>query len=249
MLKKTEVVMLPTNQKAIRGSLILNEKGTCLYIAAQKDADIVNSNHFHSNSNPQHLYFLSDEEVKENDWFIMNGCILRQCKQINNNLIASIEDTTGGQHYKDVCEKVIASTDESINIEKDVLSINQGRFWNHYPTEKRILPQPSKSFLEVFVREYNKGNIIRWVNVEHEDEIITESTTHDGNPASKFVGIENRLKINPKDNTITIKPIKDSFTFNLNQLETVLSSFAAYTLVNANEDSRLSTKDWIEKNL
>lgn len=90
---------------------------------------------------PQHLYILSDEEIKEGDWFLMNGCIERQCKFIENYLIV---DTTEGRHHYSVCKKIITSTDKSLN-----------------------LPEPSTSFIQKYIEEYNKGNKIEDIMVEY----------------------------------------------------------------------------------
>lgn len=75
--------------------------------------------------------------------------------------------------------KVIASTDKSLG-----------------------LPQPSQSFIEKYISEYNKVNIIKEVMVEYNMLIA-----HD-NQGNKL--IEYDLKIS-KDNTITISRVKDSW--------------------------------------
>jgi len=56
--KMTEVVMLPTNEKA--NSLI--QFGQSLRLNLGNLSEMVIKRH--------HLYFLSDEEIKEGDWFI-----------------------------------------------------------------------------------------------------------------------------------------------------------------------------------
>ena len=59
MLKKCKVVMLPTNEKAQIWKSLNGE----LYYEEQATGNLV------KNAN-QHLYFLSDEEIKDNDHFM-----------------------------------------------------------------------------------------------------------------------------------------------------------------------------------
>jgi hypothetical protein len=59
----------------------------------------------------QHIYVTSDEEVKEGDWFIMSGFILRKCDYVDNYMII---DTTQGKHFFSVCKKIILTTDQDL---------------------------------------------------------------------------------------------------------------------------------------
>ena len=68
------------------------------------------------------------------------------------------------------------------------------------------LPQPSQSFIEKYVEEYNKGNVITDVLVEYEN-----SKTFMEYEIGDYLKFPD-LKVNPKDNTITIKKIKDNYT-------------------------------------
>ncbi len=87
--------------------------------------------------------------------------------------------------------KIIATTDSSLIIINNKLD---SRDLLH----TLILPQPSQSFIEKYIEKYNKGEKIADVMVEYESI------------NSHVLGLI-RLKVNPKDNTITIKPIKDSW--------------------------------------
>ena len=95
--------------------------------------------------------------------------------------------------------EVLATTDETL-----YLTFNNGK-----TDLKFVLPQPSQQFIEKYIEEYNKGNIITDVLVEYESDFNSCFCTKDicnGNNCPK------KLKINPKDNTITIKKIKDSYS-------------------------------------
>ena len=93
------------------------------------------------------------------------------------------------------CKKIIATTDSSL-----------WRPSHKYASDVILLPQPSQQFIEKFVEEYNKGNMITDVLVEYELKI-----THGGR-INNNTKMWEELTINPKDNTITIKKVKKSYT-------------------------------------
>ena len=80
-------------------------------------------------------------------------------------------------------KKIIATTDESLN-----------------------LPQLPYSFINKYVKGYNEGNFVTEIMVEYKDFLINQSRL--GLPNI----IERRIKVKSKDNTITIKKIKDIWT-------------------------------------
>ena len=133
--------------------------------------------------------------------------------------------------------KIIATTDESLS-----------------------LPQLSKQFIEKYIEEYNKCNIITDVLVEYEDIIYNPEKEREYQSNDR-INLEDcdkqfRLKINPKDNTITIKKVKDSYT-----REEHISNIKKFSLEIGSkihcflkEDGTLSisiqdVNKWIEENL
>lgn len=197
MFKKRKVVMLPTNEKA---NLVLKN--------ATNQLMILPTGHIGTNrsllTQPQNLYFLLDEEIKDGDWFVMNGCIVRQCESTNKepHTIHTVVDSTGSIHHVSVCEKIIATTDTSLTEKIEMLGTGSTYIFN--------LPQPSQSFIEKFVEEYNKGNVITEVMVEYIDEGEEDWFGDDYN-GEPFWNEKIVLKVNPKDNTITIRKMKDSW--------------------------------------
>ena len=158
MWVKKQVIMLPTNEKA---KMWLNKFSNQLHI------DTVEKEN-HKNAINQHLYFLSDEEIKEGDiWF--DGTNIRKDYPM--------------LFLKDIDKKIIAATDSSLRIGK----LEVGGKIEH-------LPQTLKSFIEKFVEEYNKGNVITEVMVAY-DHFKTAGE-----------GVVTRLQVNQLDNTINIKP-------------------------------------------
>jgi hypothetical protein len=150
-----------------------------------------------SNLTKRHLYFLSSEEIKEEDWFFMAGPqLIRQCMRIEGGAI--IDNTGGRQSYSvpkySLLSKVIATTDPALKNRQAVLLSHD---------LVTPLPRPSNSFLEAYVREFNKDNVITEVLVEW-------LRGSDGYYDEQEVWHWKMLtpKVAP-DNTITIKPVKE----------------------------------------
>ena len=189
----------------------------------------------------QYLYFLSDEEINEEDWCIIDlGDFSRavRVKSLNNgHPIFAVDITEGYAKISDL-KKIIASTDTSLG-----------------------LPQPSTAFIDKYITEYNKGNIIEMVMVEYfkihvgwEPDYSFEDEGIEGSKETyQFIP-----KIS-KDNTITISKVKDSW--NRKEIEKLLDNCweAAVDYTDkvikmnyglSNDEPTLTDKDsWINKNL
>lgn len=174
---KRNVVMLPTNQKAnLKSDLAINENNL-LFQPSKLEGTWFFLNKY------QHLYILSDEEIKKGDWFYDT-----RDKIISNS---SLSQTL-------FSKKIIATTDTSLSIiTKISLKVNN---IIHSCDRYDKLPQIPQQFIEKYIEEYNKGNAIKEVLVKYEEE-----PTDDGN-SIKYI----ELLINP-NNTINIKQIKDSW--------------------------------------
>jgi len=182
--KYSDVVMLPTNEKASKSVINLDNDNELIHI----------DNYIPKlECGNQHFYILSDEEIKEGDWCIMLdsfGNVFSNPQQYNDPKT---------QHLNKGLRKIIATTDDSID-----------GFYRGYAYQ---LPQPSESFIEAFVESFNKGQQITEVMVEC--ETVTDwdnyTTIPVGNGGATHKE-KQQLKINPKDNTITIRKVKDSWT-------------------------------------
>lgn len=225
--KKVKVVMLPTKEKA---NLLLTGRNDLYYssklsdFSLKEDVDIF-----------QHLYFLSDEEIKEGDWCIM----LDDFGNVFSNPQQYTDPNT--QHLNKGLRKIIATTDRSLGLVVDQNNCPM-------PAYSKFLPQPSQLFIEKFVDEYNKRNVITEVMVEYERVF----------KHNKFMEREffDASKVNPKDNTITIRKVKDDWNREeviqlLKKLaEDIDCGYRIYTRDNSigfdmvNNDGK-----WIEENL
>lgn len=173
--------MLPTNEKA---GLVLNPSTNKI-----QHIDFERSSKYYTDASfiCNHLYILSDDEIKEGDWCIESGF----------NRIFQIEKESLTKDYIKNCKKIIATTDTSLCTQvfrKDGTPTSNYSF---------VLPQPSQSFIEKYVAEYNKGNMITDVLVEYE---AIGNWRH-----AAFVHTQDIPKVS-KNNTITIKKMKDSWT-------------------------------------
>ena len=132
MKKKHNVVMLPTNEAS---GLQLSPNGL----------------RFTSNNSwqSQHLYFTSDEDIKDGDWLIANN----QVRQILNGSFDKVSE-----NGDDVCKKIIATTDLSLHESTEA----RGKEF-HIPLSE--IPQ---SFIQEYVKA--EGKI---------DEVMLEWDLHD----------------------------------------------------------------------
>lgn len=197
--KRTKVVMLPTNEKAEIGFLTQKGKERGHLVHFDRPMPII------LDSENQHLYFLSDDEIKVGDW-----CYDEYNKVIfKNNSIG----TPGAS------KKIIATTD---------------RLEIPYQFDKwSIIPQPSEGFIQKFVDSYNSGDSITEADVEY-----ISNLEQIGSEDDEYF---EKLKINPKDNTITIKKLKDTWT--RDEIVNLLQQF------NNDKSGVFDCTKWIEENL
>ena len=243
--KKAKVVMLPTNQKT---------KYLMVYSDVEKTKGklILNGLKNDEYKEYQHLYIISDDEIKEGDWFY----------NIHSKIVGRAAFNSGKD---ELAKKIIATTtDTSLYIhQKETVSLPERVFY---------LPQPSQQFIQKFVEEYNKGNVITDVLVEYEvDKVTMACTCTDssiGCPFSYYDGINEccrkrfpngeywdktfKVKINPKDNTITIKKVKEIYT----KEEVISLCDSAYKVgygtavcEETNQGKEVSFKEWLSTSI
>jgi len=182
---------------------------------------------------PQHLYFTSDEEIKKNDWV--------NCKQhiFKPECIEEIRD------LQPWCKKIIATTDNLHIGEQNPLYTKEDLENNHTLKYTKLVPKPSQQFIEAYVREYNKGNVIERVIVEmHNNYDINYYTPAGGIECAEQ--IDNwQLKIN-SHNEITTRPIKDSWT--RKEVEDLLNEYRKHQKI-SDDYSITHLTNWIKENM
>lgn len=182
--KKAKVIMLPTKQQSKYAieGQISLFAGKLTYISK-----LYTFGHpmQRGASISQELYLITDDKIKKGDW-VYNISFKSIRKAISND--------------KANIKKIIATTDKSL------------KFWTDDENGKHIwsLPQPSQAFIE----KYCKVGGIDEVLVEYNkiqktyDELAIEGLSD--NP---FEINQNKIKLKiDSHNTITIHPIKDSWT-------------------------------------
>jgi hypothetical protein len=184
--KRAKVVMLPTNKPSKLGDLATYQ-GKSLAKVIKEGVNLKNTTVQFWN-----LYIISDDKIKVGAWVINKW---NEIHQITKN---------DGEEYIKTCKKIITTTDTSLKIDNPNYDIGRLAYIN--------LPQPSQQFIEKYIEEYNKGNIITDVLIEYELISNEEYFGNTVNPDNDVPYFDEKLKINPKDNTITIKKVKDSYT-------------------------------------
>lgn len=235
MWKKVKVVMLPTGEK-------VNPVGSIIEVLKPKNNEniglCINHNYLNTKSDSYYklmdLYFLSDEEIKEGDWVLAYNEIKRADTKMLKYLFSSADKEL---------KKIIATTDETL------ITCQCGKSSHKMSCKQSYkLPQIPQSFIEYYVSEYNKGNIITEVMVEYETlgkygKVWLAKSTFNNESNSDMSIYFNHLIINP-DNTINIKPIKESWNREeVKQLLLNLSSFKG------DQDDHKDVNQWIEENL
>jgi hypothetical protein len=162
----------------------------------------------------RHLYITSNEEIKSGD----------KCYNSYDGQIWEYRDSPCPMPYwgnKDTLKKIIATTDTSLGI--------------------ALIPE---QFINYFIKEYNKGNVIKEVLVEYEEYEIKQIEWFQEAPYTHKYK-ELKIKLN-SDNTINIKPIKDSWS--REEVVKLLKSMPNFFKISIVEQIELRDK-WIKENL
>ncbi len=233
--KIAKVVMLPTNE--VKGDFSKERiyprllKHSWMFDKEGKGKLIFTNSNIRTPTQLQNLYIILDKKPDNGDYYIIDGI----SEVLKNNGLKFIDDN---------CKKIIATTDSSLeinsNFDYNQLLPNKNNF-------RFYLPQPSQQFIEKYIEEYNKGNMITDVLVEYTFNDFKFMATLCTTKEKEYI-----LKINPKNNTITIKKAKDSWTRE-EVIELCRQAFIDGTYAGGfgpNEKTIDSeTEKWIEENL
>ena len=176
----------------------------------------------------QHLYIVSNETIKESDWFID----LKDNTIWQNKAKESMRKSIFPE-----CKKIIATTNEYIGY-TDIRVSPVKNFC--------IYPQPSDSFIKKYIEEYNKGNVITNVLVEYE---IGKS--YSGNSGLE---IKQWLKVD-SNNCITIKKVEPEL-YTREEVKILLQKSLLFAFKEGNNHIgsnlpflRTTMDNWIKQNL
>ena len=193
--RKCKVAMLPPTN--------LNQKPTLLYNPSTKTLETPKHEHDYpateyikAGYEVYELYFYNDDKIKVTDWTLdekityKHGCITSIDNQIELERYA--------ENSKFNVKKIIASTDNLIIVEELAPPCEENDYFGEYLTIHT--PKPTKSFVEKFIKQFNKRDKITEVMVDFYDICETYA---------KLNG--QKLKLSDKDNTITIHKVKESW--------------------------------------
>ena len=208
MYKKVNVVMLPS--KNGRSKIGLNPNA------------LFNKPHlYYFNEGAvyhecQNLYITSDEEIKEGNDYVYD--------KLANKIHMADEGIVSISKHNNRFKKIIATTDKSITI-NGYDSSDEDAVVNCY------LPQIPQQFIEKYIEEYNKGNVISEVMVEYNKK-----------------GIIQRGR--GGERTITIRKIKESWSRE-EVIELLHKSLNANVVFNDkfNKIFHEQLDEWIKENL
>ncbi len=226
MQNKCKAVLLPTKDEnpVSVPFLLMNQLNKLVRHAAGGEF----RKYFQLGFKPQHLYITSIEEIKEEDWIIITNekgeNYLRQCEAIEKKYCV-VSGGTGV--FKELCTKIIATTDSSLIIEKC-----RGFIGKEYS-----LPTIPKSFIELHLKRYNEGNPIVDVLVEYES---TKGILQGGDKED----YPSRLKLN--GNKIIISETKSSWT--REEVIELIKKFDTDTKV-GRFNGPTTRQNWIKENL
>lgn len=219
-----------------RGKVIAlahNNRNTTLTLYNGKEMSLNRDRlEYHTN---QHLYVYIKDKIEELDWFLINGCLVRQCAKRSKTTVI---DTIGGEHHESVCEKIVCTTDTLYRNATQNLYVTVA----HLPIE----------FILKFVEYYNKGEVISDVVLEYEDAFKGYQTWIEKIDTPPFHG-NLKLKLLKE---LPYKPIKTSkplWTFE--EVEEIVRK--AFLLYKADytgypgliESSKEKENAWINENL
>ena len=169
--KKAKVVILPTNEA--KGDFSKERIYPCLlkyswmFDKEGKGKLIFIDSNIRTPTQLQNLYIISDDEIKEGDWVYddYKKCLLQAIDKANTTFF-----NMSLHKYK----KIIATTDTSLDKYIWKQTNKKSKPYNvqqNIETTKKVfisLPQPSQQFIEKYIEEYNRGNIISDVLVEYD---------------------------------------------------------------------------------
>lgn len=136
--KKLGIIMIPSENAAKVHGLSIRKDNGKIMIAPMSEED-------HEQAEYQHLYFVSDAEIKEGDWVLWRDCLCKVVEILEHNNFRIIENgyNEPWSVHKSEIKKIEATTDESLS-----LIYNKNKGFSNNITE---IPQS-------FIQEYVASN-------------------------------------------------------------------------------------------
>lgn len=240
--KDAKIFMLSTNNEANIGDFIIYKYNQDCYIDGEnlKDKLVCGVKKCDGNidTTNQHLYFTSDEDIKDN---FKGFAIVTVRDDTRIHYLVEVIVTEKNQCYCKGDRKfsfkyysvkpIIAATDTSLKIHE----FDKGVFKDL----EYSLPQPSQQFIEQWIEEYNKGNTIIDIKVQYETRNISDYRG--------FFNFQKILKVNP-DNTINIK-LPQPIIYTKEEVIKLIHSICSEMYKRGIIYSPTSVDNWLKENL
>lgn len=158
---------------------------------------------------PQHLYFITDEEIKDGNLYLSD---------VNNAVCKWTQHYSATNGYG---RKIIATTNPELwdKSTRGQEYLGGGTYVRTFNREKGIA-KIDTPFIEAYIKTYSEGNPIKEVLLETEEYAIGSYGLSDGEPI-----IDTRLKLRPNGSVIT-HPIKERM-YSEEQVRRMLIGFKA----------------------
>lgn len=144
--RKCQVVLLDVNKINKHHNIWLNSNNLLINTTTSKPENLT----------AKYLYILSSEEIKEGDWVLDNNILCKALECFPSTVwCKKVISTTNPNLLSPICEKhksMVTNVDERCTCKG---------FGNY-------LAKINQDFINKYISEYNKGNIIKEVMVEYE---------------------------------------------------------------------------------
>jgi len=228
MKQKKKIIMLPSEGL---GRIYKDPHGH-LYEVDGKDEIYGDREHevlkdLHS-ATPQHLYILSDEEIKVGDWHVSDNHVVLQANKLLMGLVYA-----EGDHGRQTrhCKKIIATTDAELHYNK-IVEEDMHMY-------KESLPQIPQHIIEAYVKKpFDEVEVEyeRQTNKGEWKDVLLPSEWGDSNPT--------RPKLN-KDGTLAVSLVEEK----MYSREEVGRKIKEFVMEYAYEWNADDIEEWIKDNL
>lgn len=242
MWKECKIIMLPTEKEANIGEFTIikyeNEvffDGKPFQGKLQCGKKVCESTIVETR---QHLYILSDDEIKKEEFDILltQGLYFESSNGMIKVITANRVKTLG------VYKKIIATTDSSLftQIMREERADNTGG--TNYVTSNINLPRIPEEFIQLFIQKYNSGEVIDKVLVKYE----TDGDFWDGQKST----VLDYLKVD-SENKINIKlPEEQKQMFSREEvIEIAWNAWYLSSFQKKENTTEQHFKQWIQENL
>ena len=140
------------------------------------------------------MYITTDDEIKEGDYFV----------EMTTNGYKVFKYRNNGHIFLASSKKIIATTDKSL------ILYDESKYIKSSPYVK-YLPQPSQAFIEKYCKVGGIDEVL--VEYVYNQDVLDEYNKEIDYNGNSFINLEDGVELKvDSHNTITIHPIKDSWT-------------------------------------